>query len=40
MSQLPKDIDEKIQLLPIISFSDSEEFQNIIFSDIFSDIFN
>ena len=40
MLELPQDIDEKIQLLPIISFGDSEAFQQIIFSDDFTDIFN
>ena len=40
MLQLPKDIDEKIQKLPIISFGDSEAFQTVIFSDDFTDIFN
>lgn len=40
MLELPKDIDEKIQKLPIISFGDSEAFQTVIFSDDFTDIFN
>ena len=40
MLQLPKDIDEKIQKLPIISFGDSEAFQTVLFSDDFTDIFN
>ena len=40
MIQLPKDIDEKIQKLPIISFGDSEAFQTVLFSDDFTDIFN
>ena len=40
MLQLPKDIDEKIQKLPVISFGDSEAFQTVIFSDDFTDIFN
>ena len=39
MLQLPKDIDEKIQKLPIISFGDSEAFQTVLFSDDFTDIF-
>lgn len=38
--QLPRDIDEKIQKLPIISFGDSEAFQTVLFSDDFTDIFN
>ena len=40
MLQLPKDIDEKIQKLPVIGFGDSEAFQQILFSDDFTDIFN
>lgn len=40
MLELPRDIDEKIQKLPIISFGDSEAFQTVIFSDDFTDIFN
>ena len=40
MLQLPKDIDEKIQKLPVISFGDSEAFQTVIFSEDFTDIFN
>lgn len=40
MLELPKDIDAKIQNLPIISFGDSEAFQNVLFSDDFTDIFN
>lgn len=40
MMQLPKDIDEKIQKLPVISFGDSEAFQTVLFSDDFTDIFN
>ena len=40
MLELPKDIDTKIQNLPIISFGDSEAFQNVLFSDDFTDIFN
>lgn len=40
MLELPRDIDEKIQKLPIISFGDSEAFQQIIFSEDFTDIFN
>ena len=40
MLELPKNIDEKIQKLPIISFGDSEAFQNVLFSDDFTDIFN
>lgn len=39
MLELPKDIDAKIQNLPIISFGDSEAFQNILFSEDFADIF-
>ena len=39
MQQLPQDIDAKIQNLPIISFGDSEAFQNILFSEDFADIF-
>ena len=40
MQQLPQDIDAKIQNLPIISFGDSEAFQNVLFSEDFTDIFN
>ena len=40
MLELPKDIDEKIQRLPIVSFGDSEAFQQVLFSDDFTDIFN
>ena len=37
---VPKDIDKKIQELPIINFSDSEVFQQVLFSEDFTDIFN
>ena len=40
MSNLPKDIDEKIQKLPVIGFGDSEAFQQVLFSEDFNDIFN
>lgn len=40
MLELPKNIDEKIQKLPVISFGDSEAFQQVLFSDDFTDIFN
>lgn len=40
MLELPKDIDEKIQKLPVINFGDSEAFQTVIFSENFTDIFN
>ena len=40
MLELPKDIDEKIQKLPVINFGDSEAFQTVIFSEDFTDIFN
>lgn len=40
MINLPEDIDKKIQELPIINFGDSEAFQQILFSENFTDIFN
>ena len=40
MEQLPIDIEEKLERLPIVPFDGSEEFQNIIFSSDFNDIFD
>ena len=40
MEQLPVDIEEKLERLPIVPFDGSEEFQNVIFSSDFNDIFD
>ena len=40
MEQLPVDIEEKLEKLPIISFDGSQEFQEVIFSSDFNDIFD
>lgn len=40
MEQLPVNIEEKLERLPIVPFDGSEEFQNVIFSSDFNDIFN
>lgn len=40
MEDLPLEIEEKIEQLPILPFEINEEFQELMFSDLFSDIFN
>ena len=40
MEQLPLDIEKKLENLPIIQFNADEEFQNLILSKDFTDIFN
>ena len=40
MEQLPKDIEQKIEKLPILALDAGDEFQNLIFSQDFTDIFN
>ena len=40
MEQLPTDIEQKIENLPIIALDAGGEFQNLIFSQEFTDIFN
>ena len=40
MEQLPVDIEEKLEKLPIIPFDGSQEFQEVIFSGDFNDIFD
>lgn len=40
MEQLPVDIEEKLERLPIVPFDGSEEFQSIILSSDFNDIFD
>ena len=40
MEQLPVNIEEKLERLPIEPFDGSEEFQNVIFSSDFNDIFD
>lgn len=40
MENLPADIEQKIEQLPYLDFELNDEFQNLIFSDLFSDIFN
>lgn len=40
MEQLPVDIEEKLERLPIIPFDGSQEFQEVIFSSDFNDIFD
>lgn len=40
MEQLPLDIEEKLEKLPIIPFDGSEEFQSVILSNDFNDIFD
>jgi len=40
MEQLPADIEEKLERLPIIPFDGSQEFQEVIFSNDFNDIFD
>ena len=40
MEQLPVDIEEKLERLPIVPFDGSEEFQNVIFSNDFNNIFD
>lgn len=40
MEQLPVNIEEKLERLPIVPFDGSEEFQNVIFSGDFNDIFD
>lgn len=40
MEQLPTDIEQKIENLPIIALDAGDEFQNLIFSQEFTDIFN
>ena len=39
MEQLPVDIEEKLEKLPIIPFDGSQEFQDVIFSNDFTDVF-
>jgi hypothetical protein len=40
MNQLPIEIEQKLDQLPIIPFDDNEEFQRLLSSDLFTDIFN
>ena len=40
MESLPLDIEEKLEKLPVIPFDDTDKFQEIVFSDNFTDIFN
>lgn len=40
MEQLPVDIEQKLERLPVIAFDANQEFQDIIFSQDFTDIFN
>lgn len=40
MSELPVEIEQKLEQLPILPFDTSQEFQDLIFSDLFTDIFN
>ena len=40
MEQLPIDIEQKIEKLPILALNAGDEFQNLIFSQDFTDIFN
>ena len=39
MEQLPVDIEQKLEKLPIVPFDGSQEFQDVIFSSDFNDIF-
>ena len=40
MEQLPTDIEQKLENLPTIAFDANEDFQAVIFSQDFTDIFN
>ena len=40
MEQLPAEIEKKLEELPVIPFDGGEEFQSLIISDNFTDIFN
>ena len=40
MEQLPVDIEQKLEKLPVIAFDANQEFQDVIFSQDFTDIFN
>lgn len=40
MEQLPIDIEQKLERLPVIAFDANQEFQDVVFSQDFTDIFN
>lgn len=40
METLPVEIEQKLEALPIIPFDINQEFQDLIFSELFTDIFN
>lgn len=40
MEIIPLDIEQKLEELPVVSFDMSEDFQKVLFSDTYNDIFN
>jgi hypothetical protein len=40
MESIPLEIEQKLENLPYVEFDVNEEFQSVITSDLFSDIFN
>ena len=40
MEELPIDIENKIEQLPIVDMNESEEFQKVILSETFNDVFD